>query len=112
MEKLFSASDDNFVRDYYNNPWKIKCEFVFKYENNAWVKKYQVDSHMDYIQVYDDNNLVVTGSISDGYNKASTIYAIKNNKQEIQNEVTQNGTTVSTIGFQLKFSYRFPITKQ
>jgi LPXTG-motif cell wall-anchored protein len=92
-EKLFSASFDNiFVEDYYNNPWKIKDGFVFKYENNAWVKKYQVNSHMDYVQVYDDNNLVVTGKIVDGDNKASRIYAVINNKPE-SNTQHQNPST-------------------
>ncbi|GKU31634.1 LPXTG cell wall anchor domain-containing protein [Clostridium folliculivorans] len=82
-EKLFNILDDKFTQDYYNNFWRVEGGFVYKLENNEWVKKYQVDSNMNDVYVYDDNNLLVTGFIEGKEQSGSDhkyIYKIINNK--------------------------------
>ncbi|GKU27221.1 hypothetical protein CFOLD11_40480 [Clostridium folliculivorans] len=82
-EKLFDILDDKFTQDYYNNFWRVEGGFVYKFESNQWVKKYQVDSNMNNIYVYDDNNLLATGMIKGKDASGSDnkyIYEIINNK--------------------------------
>lgn len=66
-----------FKKDCNNNIWLLQDEnnhrYVCKIEDGKAVKKYEVEPYMDYLYVYDDDNIVVTSQ------KGSTIINAKNN---------------------------------
>ena len=98
------------------NIWLLQDEnnhrYVSKIEDGKAVKKYEVEPYMDYLYVYDDNNIIVTSQ------KGSTIINAKNNtnppveedkkvetkpvvtpgeketKVEVKEKLTPNGTNV------------------
>ncbi|MBL4932632.1 N-acetylmuramoyl-L-alanine amidase family protein [Clostridium paridis] len=50
-----------FSLDVNNNIWYVNDGYVYKIENDVPVKKYQVDTRMNGVYVYDDYHLTVSG---------------------------------------------------
>lgn len=67
--------------DINGNMWTAKAGFIYKFENDSLVKKYEVDKRMNGVYVYDDNHLTVSGY--DSITKKG-IYRIINKKYNVK----------------------------
>lgn len=117
----YKISGDKYVKDkeheliYYNfcnvdydlngDVWALLKDeggnFVCKYENDKFIKKYEVASFMDELYVYDENNIIVSSAqkgmtfINKGTNTDTSIDTNTNNEAKTEITTADNKTTVN-----------------